>query len=311
MYQEKINPFMQIPTSFAGFAKQKLFIKLREQSTGSKMVYAIIMAILLSFISFFVVGLKLANDKELAKALNEMPNFSYADGELNVDTTANFASSGTVFFMDTNVEAFYNGTNDTGFSNAQDIQGILATMNIQEPVQQAMFLAKKNFVFINYTTNQNLPPQEYSKIMPTVGITSFDKQTVLNGYKSVIIKVFAIISGIMVIILFIHLFLITLIWSLIGLIVNGVAKADADFSDIYWISFYINGAFCIVKYVLKLFISWKFLLTCVLIGTYIGILYLALKSADEETPSNYIPTGPSVDPYMPQSGSGDSTNNPF
>ena len=271
------------------------------------------MAILLSFISVFIAGLKLANNKELAKALNEMPNFSYANGELNVDSKASFANNGTVFYMDTNEEAFYNGTNETGFSDAKDIQEILGTMNIQGPVQQAIFLAKKNFVMINYSSAQNIPPQEYSKVMPTIGITSFDKQMVIDGYKPVVLKLFTVLSGIMVILLFIHLFFITLIWSLIGLIVNAVVKADADFSDIYWISFYINGAFCIVKYVLKLFISWKFFLTCVLIGSYVGVLCLVLKSANEndDTPSDYIPVGPQATPYAPSPSVGDVSDNNF
>ena len=56
---EAYNPFVQIGKSFEGFAHSGVYYKLRKQSTGSKLLCALIVTLLLNLITFGISAFKL------------------------------------------------------------------------------------------------------------------------------------------------------------------------------------------------------------------------------------------------------------
>ncbi|MDE6627117.1 MAG: DUF1189 domain-containing protein [Lachnospiraceae bacterium] len=232
----KINPFAQIYEAFKGFSFSDSFYNLRRQSTGSKILYSIIISILTSLVFCGLSAFKIASDKDLNQTLNDLPDFSYANGELYCAGQYDINQSGTYLLIDTNQNEF----------TENHMRSILNDSS----TSQALMLSKTNMVMYRGTTGeyQNMT---WNDFMGALGIQTFSKQMLLSGYRGVIYKVATVLFFIMIPYQFIKLFFITLLLTLVALICNATSHTDKDFPTLYWISFYIESVLLIIIAILK------------------------------------------------------------
>ncbi|MCM1497885.1 MAG: DUF1189 domain-containing protein [Clostridium sp.] len=228
---KKINPFVQIYEAIKGFSFSDSFYNLRRQSTGSKILYAMIISVLTSLLLCYLFAFNIASDKELNQTLNDLPDFSYANGELYCAEQCNITEDETCILIDTTQNEY----------TEANLRSMLNDSNFT----QLLMMSKTNIVIYRGTTGeyQNM---SWNDFMGVFGIQSFSKQQLLSGYRKVIYSICTIVFLFTIPFQFIKLFFMSLILTLIALICNSASHADKDFPTLYWISFYIESIFLII-----------------------------------------------------------------
>lgn len=286
---ETYNPFVQIIKAYEGFVHSDVYYKLRRQSTKSKILCAIIVTILVNLISFGISTAKLANNKELADTLNEMPDFSYDDGILSLDQKYESATSDTYISVDTDVSYYYNGTGGDGYTDPVDVAPLISKLNESgnKSIQQAMFVSQSNFLMVNYLTGQ-VQQMKFSELSQIFNIRSFSKASIQSGYKGFIAKWGVILGLLYLPVRFALLFLVALIFTLLAQIGKSITKSNDDFNTIYWIAFYINIAFVIIKVLLtSLLPIGGSMLNTLFFALFIFIILKTLKAGDPDAKKAY------------------------
>ena len=247
---ETYNPFVQIAKSFEGFAHSNVYYKLRRQSTGSKILCALIVTLLLNLITFGISAAKLAGDKDIEAFINDMPDFTYSNATFSLEKRYETTTSDTYVLIDTDVSYYYNGTDDGGYINPVNVAPLLQNVTSKNNITQAMFISESNIVIINLTTNQ-VQQMKFSELSAVLHIPDFSKASIQTGYKGFIIKWAVILGLIWIPFRFAGLFLAGLFYCILAQIVKSLAKSTDDFNTIYWISFFISIAFSIIKTLIK------------------------------------------------------------
>ena len=285
------NPFVQIAKAYEGFVHSDVYYKLRRQSTKSKILCAIIVTILVNLISFGIRTAKLVTNKNLADTLNEMPDFSYDDGILSLDQKYESATSDTYISIDTDVSYYYSGTGGDGYIDPVDVAPLISKLNqTGSSIQQAMFVSQSNFLMVNYLTGQ-VQQMKFSELSQIFNIRSFSKATIQSGYKGFIAK-WGIILGLLYLpVRFALLFLVALIFTLLAQVGKSITKSNDDFNTIYWIAFYINIAFVIIKVLLtSLLPIGGSMLNTLFFALFIFIILKTLKAGDPDAKNAYDAT---------------------
>ncbi len=264
---ESYNPFLQIIKSFEGLFVPNTYYKLRKQTTGSKFICALLVAIFLSLITFGIGAAKLRNNKMLAAFMNDIPEFVF-DGELL--TLANRyeqTSKDTYILIDTSVP-YYSTNNDSNtVPGAVNISDSVKQIAANNSVTQAMFVSSSNIIVVKLLTGQ-VQNAKFSNLTSILHIGSFSKDTIVSGYKGFIGKWAAIIGALAIPFELGSFFLKALIYCLLGLIVKAIMKADDDFNTIYWLTFYILIPLTVLKTLIKSSVSIG--------GTLIGFIFFIL-----------------------------------
>lgn len=100
----KINPFVQIYEAFRGFTDPGAFYNLRKQSTGSKIVYSLIISILAALMICGFTIFQITTDKTLESTLAKLPEFSYLNGKFYCEQTYSVAAQDSYLILDSNVD---------------------------------------------------------------------------------------------------------------------------------------------------------------------------------------------------------------
>ena len=249
---ESYNPFAQILVSFVALVSQEGYYSLRRQKTWSKLVCAIIVALLTSFITIGIGGWMISENRDLEEVMEQIPEFSYENGSLKVDGSFEACVDGQYFLLSTDIEYFNYGNDRKDYPTAINAEDVLALAAEQYTFSQAYLISEKNLVRISNIPSQNTSIK-LSDMMRLFKINSLSKQGIVGNYKGVIIHWALIIALIWTPFKWVLLFFVPLLYGLIGLIVASILKSGDDFSDVYWISFYINIVFVIMKSVIGLF----------------------------------------------------------
>ena len=244
------NPFVQIIKSFEGFGNSGVYYKLRKQSTGSKILCALITAFLINLISFSISAVKLCNDKDISKMINDMPDFSFENSTLSVEKKYETKTNESYIIIDTDVTYYYSGTDTDGYIDAVNIDPLIKEVSKSGNITQAVFVSQSNILSVNIFTGQ-IQPVKFSELSALLHIPSFSKSDIQSGYKGFIIKWAVIIALICVPFSFGGLFLVSLFYGVLALLLKNVAKSNDEFNTLYWISFYINIAFILLKTLIK------------------------------------------------------------
>ena len=281
---ESYNPFMQIIKSFEGLFVHKTNYKLRKQTTASKFICALLVAILLSLLTLGIGAAKLCNSKVLASVMNDIPDFTFDNGALTLADKYESTTTDTYVLIDTTVPYYYTAGDDSntvpGSVSVSDSIKQIATNN---NFTQVMFISSSNIVLVKLITGQ-VQNVKFSDMSSMLHISSFSKNTIVYGYKGFITK-WAVIIGLLAIPFQLgFIFLKALIYCLIGLIVNAILKTNDDFNTIFWLTFYI----LIPLTVFKTIVSGLLTIGGTLIGfiffiLYIVILAFTLKNGDDDT----------------------------
>lgn len=289
----KVNPFLQFFKAIKSFFSPKEFYELRKQSTGSKIAYVFIISIVASFLYWGISGNKLANSPSLETSLNQMPEFSYANGSLKCEQQYELTSNNSYLVIDTSVDHwnpdFINldspVTNETTGSPADINVYLNRALHIQN-VNEIMLVSKNNVVMYEALSKEATQISN-SEFFGLFGIHSFSKSMIMSGYKSFIIKWAFIAASFFFLFFTARIFWNALLYSLIGLIVNAATGSQKSFSTLYWISFYLSSVFCIVRAIVAPFTSLSgFFWFVLLVLLYSIYIYIILKSDDPtETPS--------------------------
>ena len=283
---ETYNPFLQIIKSYEGLGSSGVYYKLRRQKTGSKLVCALIVAVLLVLITFGISAGKLCADKDLSDFINEMPDFRYENGSFYVEKKYETTTTDTYVLVDTSVPAYYNDTDNSGLIGSVDISPIVKSTGEKSGVTQAMFVSETNLIQVNFITGQ-IQEMKFSELSSIFQIKSFSKSIIQSGYKSFIVK-WAVILGILWLpVRFGLLFLTALIYCIQAQIGKAITKSEDDFNTIYWIAFYINIALVIVKALIKNLIPLGGgMLNMLFFALFIFIILKTLKDGDPEASSS-------------------------
>lgn len=283
---ETYNPFLQIIKSYEGLGSSDVYYNLRRQKTGSKIVCALIVAVLLVIITFGISAGKLCADKDLSDFVNEMPDFRFENGSFYVEKKYETTTTDTYVLVDTSVPAYYNDTDNSGLIGSVDISPIVKSTGEKSGVTQAMFVSETNLIQVNFITGQ-IQELKFSEISSIFQIKSFSKSSIQSGYKSFIVK-WAVILGLLWLpVRFGLLFLTALIYCILAQIGKAITKSEDDFNTIYWIAFYINIAFVIVKTLIKNLIPFGGgMLNMLFFALFIFIILKTLKDGDPEANSS-------------------------
>lgn len=249
----KINPFAQIYEAFKGFTYSGSFYNLRKQSTGSKILYSIIISIITSLLLCGIYAVQFATDKTLNQFLNDLPEFTYVNGEFYCDSKYEDSANGTYILIDTTQNEY----------TQSHLQNIVQDSSIK----QVMLISRTNIISYRSLTGE-YRNMTLSDFLGVFGIQSFSKLQVVSGYKGLIYKVAMIIALIAIPLQFEKLFFTSLLLTLVALIINAVYHTDEDFPTLYWISFYMQSVFMMIIAIGKPLLNFK--------GITLGIACLIL-----------------------------------
>ena len=284
---ETYNPFLQIIKSFEGFVRSEVYYKLRKQTTGSKILCALIVTVLLNLITFGISAAKLCTDKSLYDFIDSIPEFSYEKGSFQAEKKYETTSSGTYVLIDTSVPAYYSIKDDTGFIDAVNIDSLVKKAGENNSIREAMFFSETNAIQVNFITGQ-IQKIKYSEVASLLHITSFSKTAILSGYKGFIVKCAVILGLIWLPVQFVLIFLIAFIYCLLAQIGKAITKSEDDFNTIYWIAFYIIMAILLIKTILKNTIPFAGgMLNMLAFALTIFIILKTLKDGDPNSDTSY------------------------
>ncbi len=277
----KVNPFIQIIEAFKGLYSPESLYNLRKQSTGSKILYSIMIGVLLAIIicgwSVFTIN----TDKELENGLQQLPNFSYASGCFYWEESVATAAEDSYLIINTNQteweleklqqQAFGNTTN--GYKVFQDA--------LNDPnVTEVMMISMKNIVTYKKYSGEFVE-MSLSELFGVFGIRTFSKDIILDGYKGFVTKVGVICGVIIAPFQSCALFFSTLLLSLIALIINAICKSNESFATLYWITFYVVSVLAIIESIGADILSINdFIMSCVCLIVYIIIMVRTLQKGD-------------------------------
>ncbi len=262
----KINPFAQILEAFRGFTFSGSFYNLRRQSTGSKIVYSIIISIFTGLLLCALEAFSFSTDKEVTQFMNDLPEFYYSNGEFYCEDKFEESSSGTYMLIDTSQTQF----------TQNHVKSALADSSITD----VLLISKTNIITYKTLTGE-YQDMKLSDLLNVFQIQALSKQQVLSEYKGFIFKVAMIISIGVIPYQFVKLFFVSLILALISLIINAACSSQESFPTLYWISFYIQSVFMIILAIGKPLLSLSntaFTIACLLL--FIIIMYQTLKHGE-------------------------------
>ena len=307
---EAYNPFVQIGKSFEGFAHSGVYYKLRRQSTGSKLLCALIVTLLLNLITFGISAVKLCSDKDLQKFVDEMPNFTYSNGTFSLDDRYETSTDSSYILIDTKVSYYYSGNDSGGYINPVNIDTMVSELAKKGGMQQAMFISESNIVVVNFMTSQ-VQQMKFSELSAVMNIPSFSKASIQGGYKNFIIKWAVILGLIWIPFQFAGLFIAGLIYGLLAQIIKGLAKSTADFSTTYWISFYIVIAFTIIKTLIRNTMPLSgSMINTIFFALFFILMLKTLKDGDPDANQAYENTYLNAMAGNPQAGTSPYVSNP-
>ena len=287
MTDQKYNPFLQIVKAFVGIGKQEEYFILRKQKTGSKLLTALIVAVLMTLLVIGVTGVQVVNNEDLNRLVRAIPAFSLANGELHMEGKVRECYDGQFIMIDTDVEYFSDEVGGSSDSDAVSVKDILREASEKEHIIQAIFLSRKNMVVVS-----NNPSQNGSVNWKDIPI-NFSNESIVNGYQSFLTKIFVIAALFYLPWRYMLLFFVPLMFAVIGLIIEAVIKSDQQFADIYWMTFYCNIVLVILKcatsYIVKIpGIVW--------LALYIAFMIILLNYAKNHMRYPQV-AGSSVNPY--------------
>lgn len=309
----KINPFAQIYEAFRGFTDSDAFYHLRRQSTGSKIIYSLIISILAALMMCGFTVFQIITDKDFNNALTNMPEFSYLDGEFNCEKSYSIPSDGKYLVLDSQVDKWdtailqqqVQGNAGKGY---QDFQTALDDSSITE----IMLVSKTNLISYKKYTGQ-FSEMSLAEFFNIFNISAFSKQTILDGYKGFAIKVGLLCVLFVFPYQFGKLFFITLLLSLIALIINAICGSKEQFSTLYWITFYMQSIILLIKIIGDAFLSFggsALTIACLLF--YICMMYRTLKDGEPvEKPVTAYNTNDDLDDFLQNPTSPEPVRSPF
>ncbi len=309
----KINPFAQIYEAFRGFTEPGAFYHLRRQSTGSKIVYSLIISILAALMICGFTVFQIITNKDFNNALTNMPEFSYLDGEFNCEKSYSIPSDRKYLILDSQVDKWdidilaqqVQGNAQKGY---QDFQTALDDSSINE----IMLISKTNLVSYKKYTNQ-FSEMSLAELFNILNISAFSKQTIIDGYKGFSIKVGLLCALFIFPYQFGKLFLMTLLLSLVALIINAICGSKEQFSTLYWITFYMQSIILLIKIIGDAFLSFGgFTLTIACFLFYICMMYRTLKNGEPvQKPVTSYNTNDDLDDFLQNPTTPEPVRSPF
>lgn len=279
---EKMNPFKQIVEAMKAFTDTDIFYQLRKQSTGSKIVVALLTGILACLFTFILGGMKLAQDNVWKEMFGALPEFAYYNGQMVCEEKYDqpIADVSDVYVVvDTDVDAWVlpQYSNST---QGVDITNKVASITSNPEVDQILFISGYNLVLIRgIRVKATYQEMKWSELFGMFGIQSLSKSQILSGYKGVIMKFATLLFFLGIPVYIIRLFSITLLLTIVALIIKAVQKADEDFTTLYWISFYIESVFIMIISLFKVFLTWSSsVMTIACLLYYITVMIRVLKN---------------------------------
>lgn len=276
---EKMNPFEQIVETMKAFTYTDIFYKLRKQSTGSKLVVALLTSIIAAFLTVILGGFKLSQDKVWEEILGAIPDFTYSNGQMTMADKYDQLISKVYVVVDTDVDAWAFPQYDSTVQGT-DITNKVTSIVSDPQVEGIVFISRNNFILLtDVKINTSYQEMKWSDFFGVFGIQSLTKSQIQSGYKGVIMKIAAILFIFAVPGYMIRLYFLALLLTIVALIIKAAQKSDEDFTTLYWISFYIQSAFMMIIALFKVFFSWRSSVTviaCLLY--YITVMTRVLKN---------------------------------
>lgn len=243
----KVNPFIHGIEAFKGFYDPTALYNLRKQSTGSKILYSIIFSVLLALLVCIIGIVSINTDKDFEQTLEELPNFSYANGSFYFEEPVALPSQDSYMIIDTTQEEWdveilqqqAYGTSKTGYKAFQD-----AIDNTS--ITQILMLSRTNIVSYKKYTGEFTEMTLY-EFFSILGVQTFSKDIILDGYKGFVTKIGLFFALFVAPYQLCRLFFVTLLLTLIGLIINAACGSKEIYPTIYWISFYIQSVLMTIK----------------------------------------------------------------
>ena len=307
MAKKKYNSFLQLIKSFVAVVKAEEYITLRRQKTGSKILLAIIVAILTAVGTCALYGVTISNSKDLEELVEQIPDFSYSEGRLEVDGCFEYNQDGVYILVDSDIPYFDFESDKGNYDGSVDALKLMTELYQENSgaLKQVILMSNRNMVIAADGQSQSM---RYKDLFQAMGVSSFDKSIIRDNYKNVIMKTALICGAFYTPVKFGLLFFVPLFYGLIGLVVAKNKKAKSGFATTYWIAFYMNIVFVILKSVNPLLPGWvsyhKWIIR-ILLWIFVAIqMYRALSEEENEMPqidSTTLYNGSYADgtPYIP------------
>ena len=282
---ETMNPFKQLGEAIKAFEDTYIFYKLRRQSTGSKILYALIVSCIACAFSFLIGGWKLSENRSIAEFIEEIPDFMYSEGNLLLDEKYEFAVEEYYVLADTDVMSWNVPGADSNLEG-EAISAKLAQISKNGSVNEGFFLSRTNLIrFDNLKSSPSYSNYKWTDIFGLFHIDNLSKAEVKGGYKGVILKIYLLLFLLNIPIRGIGLFFFALLWTLVALVMNAILESEEKFTTLYWICFYIQSVLMILVALFKLFLTIKtFLLFIALLVGYIVLLTKILQNGEPGIP---------------------------
>lgn len=283
--------FNHLIGAFVAVVKPEEYFTLRKLRVIDKILCTMFAGFFASMLLCACYGLKIIRDPEIRGFLEGLPNFSYQNGELNVDGAYEIEGDGYYILIDTGVQ--YYSTD----GNHQNYIGITEAKTITDPLIRSgkytniYLLARNNMVAVS---GFNMASTRYSQVLGRFGVYSFNKQSVLEGYGRMIMFWMVRLGSLYSVGRFVLLLIVPLFYGLVGLIIAKILKSDCDFKDTYWMALYMNFVLVILKSALVVWVPVhegiynSIGLILIVVQMFRAISYDVNKVVVSSSPRNYM-----------------------
>lgn len=237
---EKIGFFEQFGVSFLGLFKPSNLGRLRKQTMGKTIGFAIIMSLLCMFASFGILSIRFVSSNALKDLVAQFPEFTYLNGQLEVDGAHSFESGDQVLYIDTSIN--YMSTDDF----AQFIVAKTGS-NLLGNFKSYMFFTKTNIVQYKSGQFQDISLSDIANIFK---ISYLDKSNFANKFNSFIVKILMIICAFACPFYAVLFFISSFLFALVGKVIGAITHTSLSFGEHFRIGVFASAYITLLTWII-------------------------------------------------------------
>ncbi len=228
---DKVKFFEGIKNSFVGLVKPVTHINSVRLGGGWMFLMVLVLSIFATIMFMTNVG---GFEEEIDEMVKEIPQFSYKNGELNVDKqlmqSSDSNSENMLIYLDTDI--------DDSIISIDKLKGLAEAQG----ATQAVFIGRTKMIVMQYARIQEM---KYTDMFPPdLEVDNSNVGLVLSSIFKIMFTIIAICAVPVYIAIY---YFSCLFYGLIGLIIASTQKSNLKFGEIYKITFSVGFAVWIIE----------------------------------------------------------------
>ena len=238
----------QIIFIFTASVRTENYYTLRKVGLLSRILCGVLVAVLAPLILFLTIGMQVCNSSEFKTGLEEIPEFSFINGELQFEEPYESDLETMYLYVDTDVYRFTLKDSSPQSLSEVGAKTILDQLSQKSNYRYIVLFSRTNAVVRNGWRTQVV---SYRDLSGRLNVWVLDKELLQRRLTNWILKIMYWVSMVYMPLQLGLIFGVPLLYGLVGLIVGKIIKSDSSYADVYWIAFYMNLELVLLKSILE------------------------------------------------------------